>query len=277
MPQVLVQGHRGGGAATPENTLESFRAMWAVGVVPEADLRTTRDHVIVAFHDPTFARVVADLRSDLRDKGVQDVTFQELSALDVGAWKDAAFAGQRICRVVEIFTLMRGCPDRALYMDIKDVQLPRLADLVREFDVAEQVILAAPDEQLLRDWKQFVPRGQTLLWMGILWEGDEGTLRQRLERLRDEDFAGITQLQIHVEAIRNDGGWQFKPSLELLRKTAGELKSCGVLFQSLPWECADAEVYRALLGAGVQSFASDYPEVALRVAREWAECHPLSD
>ncbi len=270
MKQLLVQSHRGGGALIPENTIESFIAAWESGLVPEADLRTTYDSIIVAFHDQTFARVVKNLRSDLREKGVQDVTFQELSTLDVGAWKDDTFTGQRVCSLAEIFTLMREQPDRALYMDIKAVDLPQLADLVQEFGVAEQVILAAPDEQLLRQWKNYVPQGQTLLWMSMPSNGDEGTLRQRLDRLRDEDFAGITQLQIHVQAIQNDGDWQFKPDLELLRVTAGELMSSGVLFQTLPWECADAEVYRALLGAGVQSFASDYPEVALRVLREWA-------
>jgi hypothetical protein len=113
--------------------------------------------------------------------------------------------------------------------------------------------------------------------MAILLNGDEGMLRYRLERLRDEDFSGITQLQIHVEAIRNNGEWEFKPSLKFLRTIAAELKSSGVLFQSLPWECVDAEVYCRLLEAGVQSFASDYPKVALRVLREWAEFHPLSD
>jgi glycerophosphoryl diester phosphodiesterase len=273
MKQFLVQSHRGGGALTPENTIESFIATWELGVVPEADLRTTRDGIIVAFHDKNFARVIKDLGSELRGKGVQDVTFQELSALDVGSWKDDKFAGQRVCSVAEIFSLMRGRPDRALYMDIKDVQLPRLAELVREFEVAEQVILAAPDEQLLRNWKKLLPSAQTLLWMGILWKGDEGTLRDRLDRLRDDGFAGITQLQIHVEAIRKDGDWQFKPSLEFLRKIAGELPPSGVLFQTLPWECGDKEVYHALLGAGVQSFASDYPEVALRVLQEWAVFH----
>ncbi len=275
--QLLVQSHRGGGAATPENTIESFIATWDLGVVPEADLRTTRDHIIVAFHDTTFARVVKDVRSDLRDKGVQDLTFQELAALDVGSWKDDTFAGQRVCSVAEIFTLMRGRPDRALYLDIKDVQLSRLAALVREFNVAEQVIVAAPDEHLLRGWTTFVPHGQTLLWMSVRGQGDEGRLRQRLERLKAEDFAGITQLQLHIDVIRHDGAWQFNPSLELLRTTAGELKSAAVLFQALPWECSDAEVYRELVAAGVQSFASDYPDVALRVLREQAECHPQSD
>jgi glycerophosphoryl diester phosphodiesterase len=275
--QLLVQSHRGGGLLTPENTIESFIETWELGAVPEADLRTTSDGVIVAFHDKNFARVVKDVHSGLREKGVQDVTFQELSALDVGSWKGDKFANQRVSRLAEILTLMRGHSNRMLYMDIKDVQLPQLADLVREFEVAEQVILAAPDEQLLRDWRKLVPHGQTLLWMGILYKGDEGTLKQHVERLRDENFAGLTQLQIHVQAIRSDGDWQFKPSLELLRTIAGELKSSGILFQSLPWECADAEVYHMLLGAGVQSFASDYPEVALHVLHEWAKIHPRSD
>ncbi|CAA9357878.1 MAG: Glycerophosphoryl diester phosphodiesterase, partial [uncultured Chloroflexia bacterium] len=269
MKQLLVQSHRGGGTLAPENTLESFMATWELGAVPEADLRTTSDGVIVTFHDQTLARVVKGLRPDLREKGVQDITFEELALLNVGSWRGEKFRGQHACSVAEIFTLMRGRPDRVLYMDIKDVQLPELADLVQVFDVVEQVILAAPDEHLLRDWKSLVPQGQTLLWMGILWNGDEETLSHRLERLREEGFAGITQLQIHVEAIPSDHGWQFKPSLELLSQTARALKSSGVLFQSLPWECADAEVYRTLLGAGVQSFASDYPEVALGVLREW--------
>ncbi len=276
MHQLLVQSHRGGGAAAPENTIESFMAAWGLGAVPEADLRTTRDHIIVAFHDTTFARVVKDVPSDLWDKGVQDLTFQELAALDVGSWKGDTFAGQRVCSVAEIFTVMRRRPDQALYLDIKDVQLSRLAALVREFDVAEQVIVAAPDEELLRQWKTFVPHGHTLLWMGMRGKGDEGTLRQRLERLKAEDFAGITQLQLHIEVIRHDGAWQFTPSLGLVRTTAGALRAAGVVFQALPWDCADAEVYRALLGAGVQSFASDYPEVALRVLRAWTERHPPS-
>ena len=276
MKHVLVQSHRGGGAFTPENTRESFLATWALGAVPEADLRTTRDRVIVAFHDPTFARVVQGLDPALRDKGVQDVTFQELSGLDVGAWKGATFAGQRVCSLAEIFSLLQGRPDRLLYLDIKDVHLPQLADLVRTFDVAEQVMVAAPDEHLLRAWQTFVPHGQTLLWLGLRGTEDDRVLRQCLQRLRAEAFAGITQLQLHVAAIRNAGAWQFTPSLDLVRTTAGDLSSAGVLFQALPWACADEEVYRTLVEAGVESFASDYPAVAVRVLREWAERLPRS-
>jgi glycerophosphoryl diester phosphodiesterase len=272
----LVQSHRGGGALSPENSIASFEAAWEMGAVPEADLRTTRDGVIVAFHDDRFARLSKELSSDLREKGVKDMTFEELPYLDAGSWRGSDLARQRICSVREIFALMQQRPGSMLYMDIKDVHLPQLADLAQEFDVAERVILAAPDEQLLRDWRNLIPKGKTMLWMGILWKGDEETLRHRLKYLRDGGFAGITQLQIHVEARRDGTEWHFRPSLEFLRETTSELKQFGILFQVLPWECADAEVYHALIRVGVQSFASDYPEVALRALREYAEFCPPS-
>lgn len=269
MQELLVQSHRGGGATTPENTIESFIVTWESDFVPEADLRTTSDGVIVAFHDENFSRVVKDVQPELRNKGVRDVTYAELSALDVGAWRGEQFAGQRVCSVAEIFAAMQGKPDRGLYMDIKEVDLAQLAALAQHYDVTQQVIVAAPDERILREWKRLIPHGQTILWMGILWKGDEETLRQRLEQLRAEDFAGITQLQIHMQATRSGDTWHYRPSLDLMRAAANELKARGILFQSIPWECDEPEVYRALLGAGVQSFASDYPAVALRVLREW--------
>lgn len=140
----------------------------------------------------------------------------------------------------------------------------------------KQVILAAPREQLLREWIEWVPDGQTLLWMGIRKNGDASTLRTRLAQLQAEDFAGITQLQIHVEAAEVDGNWTFKPSLSWMREAAELLKAGGVLFQSLPWDCDDPEVYRALCQAGVQSFASDYPAVALRVLGEANRSQPMT-
>lgn len=146
--------------------------------------------------------------------------------------------------------------------------MPLLASLANEFGVARQVILAAPREQLLREWIELVPDGQTLLWMGIRKTGDESTLRTRLAQLHAEDFAGITQLQIHIEAAQVDGNWTFQPSLSFMREAAELLKANGVLFQSLPWDCDDPQVYRALCDAGVESFASDYPAIALRVLGE---------
>lgn len=65
---IVVQGHRGVGNLAEENTVEAFELAWKLGVIPEADLRITRDGVIVPFHDNNFARVVKDAPPELRKK-----------------------------------------------------------------------------------------------------------------------------------------------------------------------------------------------------------------
>src|SRR5512136_1330551 len=97
--RMVIQSHRGAGDLAPENTLPTFELAWRIGTVPEADVRLSKDGVPVAFHDATFKRLVKDAPPDLRGKGVRDLTWSELSRLDVGAWKGPEFAGQRIPRI----------------------------------------------------------------------------------------------------------------------------------------------------------------------------------
>src|SRR5207248_1069694 len=58
LEKFLIQAHRGAGELAPENTLAAFELGWKLNCAAEADLRTTSDGVIVAFHDENFARVV---------------------------------------------------------------------------------------------------------------------------------------------------------------------------------------------------------------------------
>src|SRR4051812_22513305 len=64
--QFVIQSHRGAGELAEENTPEAFELGWSLGTVPESDVRTTKDGVIVAFHDNNFARVVKDASEELK-------------------------------------------------------------------------------------------------------------------------------------------------------------------------------------------------------------------
>ena len=71
--------HRGGAALWPENTLHAFRGAIGLGVrYIETDLHTTRDGVIVCFHDETVDRTTDG------SGRVHDFTLEELRALDAG-------------------------------------------------------------------------------------------------------------------------------------------------------------------------------------------------
>ena len=65
----------------------------------------------------------------------------------------------------------------------------------------------------------------------------------------------------------------FNPRSEFLRTLGKELKSRGIVFQVLPWECADPRAYEKLLALGAESFATDYPEVTLNAVKKFRDEH----
>jgi len=268
--EFVIQLHRGAGIRQPENTLEACEfawdmgAVWDLGVVPEVDLRTTSDGVIVAFHDTHFNRVVKNPGPNLADRGVIDFTFEELQDIEVGSFRGDEFDGQRIPRIEAIFDEMRDRPEREIYLDIKDVDLDQLAQIVREYGVSERVIFTTTHHNFIREWKAIVPESQSLNWIG----GTEERVRGRLAELRKADFEGITQLQIHVRLNPDESSPEpFNHSQAFIRDLGEELRERGILFQVLPWELAEPDVFRKLLELGVASFATDYPEETVQAVR----------
>lgn len=264
--QFVVQSHRGAGFLAPENTLEAFELGWKLGAWPEADVRTTKDGVIVAFHDGNFKRTVKNPPPELARKGVKDVTFAELSTLDVGGWKGDAFVGRRVSRLAEIFRLMTGRPERMLYLDIKQVDLAQLAAEVRAERVVSQVVFTSPNYPLIREWKRLVPESKTLCWL----RGPETNMTHRLAEMRALNYADLTQVQLHLRANTNRASSEpFDISRAFVRATGEELRRYEVTFQVLPWDLAAPEIYWQLMDLGVMAFATDYPDIALQAVRDY--------
>jgi glycerophosphoryl diester phosphodiesterase len=266
LDRFIIQSHRGAGVLAPENTIEAFELGWKVGTYPEADVRTTKDGVLVAFHDATFERVVKGADAELKQKGVRDLSYEELSRLDVGAWAGEKFQGRRVSRLSEVFALMKGKPERHVYLDIKEVKLPQLAEEVKAAGVERQVVLAAPNPKVIREWKALVPDSDTLLWMG----GSEEDLRKRLHELRESGFPGITQLQIHIRPQKKGAAAAdpFTLSDRFIVELGQELRARNILFQALPYTDSPG-VYAKLLDLGLASFATDHPEAAWQEIRAY--------
>jgi glycerophosphoryl diester phosphodiesterase len=270
--QFVVQAHRGAGELAPENTIEAFTLGWKLNCIPEADIRTTRDGVIVAFHDSDFSRVVKDIAPQRAKLGVKDITFEELQKLDVGSWKGDAFQGRRVSRISDVFDGMKNHPKRQLYLDIKNVDLKQLAGEVKHAGVEKQVILASSkyvDD--IRAWKALLPDSQTLLWIG----GTPEAQRKKFDEARASGFADLTQLQIHVRlpdgatTVDRNASNGFLQNDDFLISSGEALREHGVLFQTLPWGGATKEVYWKLLDLGLMSFATDHPEVTWEAIKEY--------
>ncbi|WP_323182408.1 MULTISPECIES: glycerophosphodiester phosphodiesterase family protein [unclassified Streptomyces] len=83
--------HRGASHEHAEHTIEAYRQAIADGAdALECDVRLTADHRLVCVHDRRVERT-----SDGRGV-VSEMTYEELRALDFGAWKGSGHAGARV-------------------------------------------------------------------------------------------------------------------------------------------------------------------------------------
>ncbi len=116
MQHIVTEGHRGYCAKYPENTLVSFQAALDFGVDAfEFDVWLTRDKVPVLMHDATAYRTCGV------DRRINDMTLQEVRALDAGSRFDKRFAGEKVPMLAEVLDLVKNAkPDFMLGVEIKD-------------------------------------------------------------------------------------------------------------------------------------------------------------
>lgn len=139
---VYVVAHRGVHEGIPENTLAAYRKAIELGAdFVEIDLRETRDGRFVSIHNHT----VDDYTKDATG-AVKDFTLEELRALDIGSRVGPEWAEERIPVFEDILELCRG--EIGIYLDMKQGDVKKAAALVREYDMAGDVLWYVGGPQL---------------------------------------------------------------------------------------------------------------------------------
>lgn len=97
----LLIAHRGSSGTAPENTLAAFRKAVASGAAMiELDARLSLDGELIVLHDRRVNRTTGG-----RGR-VRDLTLEEIRALDAGSWFGAAFRGEPIPVLRELFSAL---------------------------------------------------------------------------------------------------------------------------------------------------------------------------
>ncbi len=98
----LITAHRGFAEVAPENTMSAFEAALKAGAdASEFDVHMTADGTLVVFHDDTIGRTT-------NGTGVlKELTYDYLSTLDAGSWKDPKFAGEKIPTLHQTLTFFQ--------------------------------------------------------------------------------------------------------------------------------------------------------------------------
>ena len=158
-PAVAITAHRGASAAAPENTMAAFRAAMAGrATYAELDVQHTRDRQLIVLHDGDLMRMGDDPRR------VSELTAEEITAIDIGRKRDAAFAGEHPPRLDEVIDLVRGRMklNIELKYNVLDPGLaPAVVDLLRREDFLDQVVITSLDYAALKQVESIEPRLRT--------------------------------------------------------------------------------------------------------------------
>lgn len=154
-PQIIA--HRGASHAAPENTLSSFRLAWTEGADGiEGDFQLTSDGEVICIHDKDTGRISPTKLF------ISQSTWQQLSELDVGAWKSPRFKGEKIPRLADVLDILP--PDKKLFLEIKSgasIVEPIRAILEAKKADPKRVVLMSFDPLVVLACREKIPAFET--------------------------------------------------------------------------------------------------------------------
>lgn len=260
---VFMQAHRGGLDEVPENTMAAFEHAWGIaGAVPEMDLQTTKDGVVVLMHDDTPERTT-DAPLPFAKQSLAEIDFAETQRWDAGAKFAAKYAGTRIPTLDAVFEVLKVHPDRQAYLDLKAVDLDVLTKKIVAAKLEKQVIFVHGDIAKCAELKKLFPGARTMTWLS----GSPTAIRAKYAALSDAQLAGVTQLQFHLPVLQAGPPIVYALDDAFLRAAVERLAKLGVGLQLRPMKF-DHESLKRLVGLGVHWFVADAPAAFRRALDE---------
>jgi glycerophosphoryl diester phosphodiesterase len=198
---MLIIGHRGASAVAPENTMAAFREAIAVGADGiEFDVRLTRDGIPVVIHDTTLRRTGG------LPQRVADLTWNEISKVDVGSWFGGSFANETVPSLAELFSLFQS-NNSTLYLEMKcdspSEQRPLVQACVKAIDehsLKERVVVECFQLPALKILKEIDPDIKTVALFEPSFTNPSVLSDQRI--IKQATDVGAAALALHHRLAR---------------------------------------------------------------------------
>jgi glycerophosphoryl diester phosphodiesterase len=223
----FIIAHRGASHDAPENTLAAFNLAWEQGADGiEGDFYLTSDGKIICCHDKDTERTAGVKRV------IVDTTFDELRALEVGAWKNERFRGEQMPTLDEVMaTVPKG---KLFFIELKtgpEIVAPLLGEIKKSNLHLEQIVVICFNEATIAE------------------------IEKQFPELR-------TQWLVRYEQNENDGAW--KPTRDTVEATLKRCRADALGSQAEP-KHVDEDFLKSLCDAGVCEFGVwtvDKPRIA---------------
>ncbi|MCC3278755.1 glycerophosphodiester phosphodiesterase [Arthrobacter sp. zg-Y40] len=242
-PEPIALAHRGFSPDGYENTLAAFRAAADLGIsYLETDVRTSRDGVLMAFHDETVDRISGGVAGK-----ISQLTSRELNEVLVAG-------SERIPTFEELLTEW---PDMRLNVDVKDAPGAKLlAALIEKHSAQDRVLVASfSDRRRLR----------TLKHLGRPAASSAGTaLTVLLRLLAPLGAAGLVSRLGRFQCIQVPVA--FGPVRVVTSSFLSRCHRAGL--QVHVWTVNDEETMNRLLDLGVDGIVSDRSDLLVKVLKD---------
>ncbi|MBP1996627.1 glycerophosphodiester phosphodiesterase [Paenibacillus eucommiae] len=259
--KVHWQSHQSSNAEMPENTLAAILDAWELGGIPEVDIRQTMDGVIIGMHDETPKRTTSAPAAD-QDRLISECTFEQVQTWDAGVKFSAKYRGERVPSLEEVLVILTRHPERELYLDYKQVDLEKLAELVQQYGVGKQIIFCHKDHENCKAIKRLAPEIRTMLWI------PDGETARSFEAARASGFEALDIIQLHLKDAEGDEGWRYKLGKDYLQHVQEQLTEAGLELEVLPFYFDQSSMFR-LLDIGIRRFAVDEPRVFVATLNDY--------
>lgn len=153
--EIQVTAHRGSSKAAPENTLAAVKAaVEELADFVEIDVQESLDGILVVCHDLNLRRLAGVNRK------VKDMTWEELSGLDMGSHFSEEFAGEPLPALRTVMEYAKGRIN--LNIELKNIgdasTLPeKAAAMIQELGMEEQCVVSSVKLNYLERVKKAAP------------------------------------------------------------------------------------------------------------------------
>ena len=234
---VEIIAHRGASHDAPENTLAAMKLAWEQGAdAIEVDLHLSKDGEIVVMHDADAKRT-----GGLSEK-IANLTMQKLAQLDVGAWMNPRFAGERIPSLESILRTVGA--GKRVFIEIKcgPEILPRLKEVLAQAKLpAERAVIIGFGLETMARAKAMFPDLKVFFLHGVKKNQPIPPIEQLVEKARAAKLDG---LNLHHQ-------FPVSPAF------AGKVREAGL--QLYVWTVDDPIIARRWIDAGVAGVTTNRP------------------
>jgi len=238
-PKVEIVAHRGASFDAPENTLAAIKLAWEQKAdASEFDVFLSKDGRIVVSHDPNTKRVAGV------DRKVVDQTLAELRKLDVGGWKGAKFAGERMPTLDEMLATVPA--GKRVFIEVKcgPEIVPELDRVLKASGLkSAQAAVIAFNADVIAAVKKALPDLKAY-WLVTL-SPKKARPRTAEELIKKAKEIGADGLDVSAD-----------PKV-LTKEFGAKVKAAGLALSV--WTVNDVELARQMVAAGAESITTDRP------------------